>query len=312
MEDKMKLLEEFGKSVEDLDFSIEDLSFEDLRARLTSLCATSDETGEEDQTEPEHTEPEQGEDEPETEEPAADPDPENTQENDPGTEQFELQGNLREWLIEAVDGLGQIENDGWSMPLYWFIDYDPEVGMVYCEGSTDWKVYGFAYTMDGDRVVIDPDSKKRMKREFAEFEGGEQDSAAAGLFELMSGKLNAKSEEYRAASEAKASMETELESLRQFKADVEKREAEAMKENLTTMFSDIAGTDAFANLMERASEYSYAELEDKCYALRGRSMQTANFSLEKKPPRLVVDKTLNDNESEPYGGLVARYRGDNR
>ena len=310
LEEKMKLLEEFGKTVEDLGFSIDDMSVEDLRARLTSLAGESEEpdTGNTENEAQNDAQPDENASDAETE-PAAE------QENAESAEQFELQGNMREWLYEAVEALGSVETEyGWSYPLYWMLDYDPEAGMVYCEDSKDWKIYGFAYTMDGDRPVIDAESKKRMKREYAEFEGGEQDSAAAGLFALMSEKLNelnAKGEEYRTASETVASLEAELAELRQFKADIEAERIKTMKESLASRFEDIAGTDAFAALMEHADEYSGEELEDKCFAIRGRMMTQASqkFSMG-QATRVIVDKT--PEERKPYGGIVERYGGTDR
>lgn len=311
LEEKMKLLEEFGKKVEDLDFSIDDMSVEDLRARLTSLAEEPEaaETDETEQAEQNVGEPEETAHE---DEPGAD-----TEQNGAETqEQFELQGNVREWLYEAVEALGTVETEyGWSYPLYWMLDYDPETGTVYCEDSRDWKIYGFSYTMDGDRPVIDAESKKRMKREYVEFEGGEQDSAAAGLFALMSEKmseLNAKSDEYRTASETVASLEAELAELRQFKADIEAEKNKAMKESLASRFSDIAETEAFTSLMEHSDEYSCEELEDKCFAIRGRMMtQTSQkFGLNQQTSRVIVDKT--PEERKPYGGIVERYSGTDR
>lgn len=310
LEEKMKLLEELGVKQEDLDFSIEDLSVEEIREKLKKFEADDEPAEPDDSTDPEDSadDDKDGGDSEEEETPEDDGDDDTADPNagtNPGRIQYELQNNMREWLNDAVVALGTFTDQwGYVVPIYWMLDYDLDAGMVYCEAYEDWKIYGFKFAMDGDRPVIDVDSKKRMKKEYVEFEGDAPASAPA-LFTMIAKKLDEKSEEYRAASETITSMETELTELRNFKTEV-------IKDELAEKFADVSATDAFVKLMESASEYSYEELEDKCYAIRGRSVQAAKFSLDQKPPRLVVDKTISGGESEPYGGWVARYRDNNR
>lgn len=307
LEEKMKLLEELGVKQEDLDFSIEDLSIEELREKLEKFEAEDDPAEPEDPTEDDKDDDDDDKDDDdddaaEEEETPEDDGDDDTADPNAGTHpariQYELTNNMREWLEDAVIALGTVTDQwGYVVPNYWLLDYDLDTGMIYCEAYEDWKIYGFKYTMDGDRPVIDVDSKKRMKKEYVEFEGDAPASAPA-LFTMIAKKLDEKSEEYRAASETIASMETELTELRNFKTEV-------IKDELAEKFADISASEAFAKIMESASEYSYEELEDKCYALRGRNMPTAKFNYEPTTPRLVVDKTTQD-DPEPYGGIVKR------
>lgn len=306
LEEKMKLLEELGVKQEDLDFSIEDLSIEELREKLEKFEADDDPAEPEDPTEDDDKDDDKDDGDEGTES-EDDTTPEDDGDDDtadpnagthPARIQYELTNNMREWLEDAVIALGTMTDQwGYVVPNYWLLDYDLDTGMIYCEAYEDWKIYGFKYTMDGDRPVIDVDSKKRMKKEYVEFEGDAPASAPA-LFTMIAKKLDEKSEEYRAASETIASMETELTELRNFKTEV-------IKDELAEKFADISASEAFAKIMESASEYSYEELEDKCYALRGRNMPTAKFNYEPTTPRLVVDKTTQD-DPEPYGGIVKR------
>lgn len=323
LEEKMKLLEEFGVKQEDLDFSIADISMDELREKLQKFEADDapDAAGEEpeatdndpeaadENAEPANNEEEGGEKEEGENEPAPEDDgDDDTADPNAGTNTariyYELNGNMREWLYDAVTALGTI-TDRWGdvVPVYWMMDYDLDIGMIYCESYEDWKIYGFKFTMDGDRPVIDVGSKTRMKRAYVQFEGDAQEAAPA-IYTMIADKLDKKVNEYRAASETIASMETELAELKSFKT-------EKVKEELTAKFADISASDAFASIMNSASEYTYEELEDKCYALRGRNVSTAKFNYEPATPRLVVDNTTQD-ESEPYGGLVKRLRTNAR
>ena len=64
-----------------------------------------------------------------------------------------------------------------------------EVKEVYCWDRNDWLLYGLAFTVDGDSITIDFASAKRKKYVIADFEGGEQASPIAPVFEMIEGKL---------------------------------------------------------------------------------------------------------------------------
>ena len=104
---------------------------------------------------------------------------------------YELSGNMREWLCESVCALGTFTDAwGYTVPIYWMIDYDADAGMVYCESEEDWKIYGFTYTMNGDKPEIDVGSKKRMKREYVAFEGEDTAAAPSAMYSAMADKIN--------------------------------------------------------------------------------------------------------------------------
>ena len=71
------------------------------------------------------------------------------------------------------------------------------------------------------------------------------------------------------------------------------------------MFTDLNGIEAFETLKSNCSEFSIEEIEDKCYAIRGRNT-SHNFSVQKpKTPRLPVEK--NNAADEPYKGLFLEF-----
>ena len=47
------------------------------------------------------------------------------------------------------------------------------------------------------------------------------------------------------------------------------------------------------------------DLEEKCYAIRGRNGSVAKFSYEPKAPKLPVEK--NNVTPEPYGGVFTEF-----
>ena len=196
------------------------------------------------------------------------------------------------------------------MSHYWFVDYDADAMEVYCDDTTDWNLYGFSYSMNGDNVVIDFASKKRMKFSIVPFDEGEQANPMATVFATAVEKYTANdaewAEKYQTASDTITSMETELGALRQFKTDTEGAVEKGKRDEVFAQFEDLVGVEAFEKLRENNEQYSVEDLEEKCYALRGRNGTVAKFSHEApKAPKLPVEKT--GLAAEPYGGVFAEY-----
>ena len=164
--------------------------------------------------------------------------------------------------------------------------------------------------MNGDSVVIDFESKTRKKYVIADFDEGEQVSPVAQVFAQMEDKLHEfymKEAEYQTASDTITSMETELGELRQFKADTENAALQSAREEVFARFEDLIGVEAFETLRENQEQFSdMEELEDKCFAIRGRAGTVAKFSHEEKSPKLKVVMGY-DNAKEPYGGIFAHF-----
>ena len=158
-------------------------------------------------------------------------------------------------------------------------------------------------------VVIDFASKKRMKIAIVPFDEGSQTDPISGMFAKVVDKYMANEtkwdEKYQAASDTISSMETELNSLRKFKADTENAAANQEKEKVFAQFEDLVGVEAFDALRDNIEKYSIDELEEKCYAIRGRNGSRAKFSYEQKTPKLAVEK--HGTAPEPYGGVFAEY-----
>lgn len=295
LDKKMELVAEYGIDIEKLDFSIEDLTEEELKAKFEEM--KNDDSG---------ADPE----------PNADPKPTNTDDNndddkDPkpnaDDQKFALTGEIVDELYRVL-AEQKIEREWGECTRYQYVDCDFDAKEVYCWDTVDWLLYGFTYSMDGDAIIIDFESKKRKKYAIVDFDEGNQPSPFAEVFAQLEEKLKDSSEweaKYNAASSTMESMQTELSELRQFKADTDKATADAEREAILSQFEDLAGIEAFELLRDNCSEYDAETLEEKCYAIRGRNGGNANFALETGAPKLKVQKT--DTKEEPYGGLFVEY-----
>ena len=148
-----------------------------------------------------------------------------------------------------------------------------------------------------------------MKYAIVEFDEGEQASPFMAAYTQMTEKLGDAVQwesKYQTASDTIASMETELKDLRQFKADTEKEALQSALEAVFARFEDLVGVEAFDALRENAEDFTPEELEEKCFAIRGRSGTPAKFSHEEKAPKLQVVREDN-RKKEPYGGIFAHF-----
>lgn len=290
LDEKMKLIADYGINVEDLDFSIDDFTVEELKEKFDAMQAASD------------TEP--------ASEPTSDTD------DNKDEETFALAEQAIEELRRQLDTV-TVETAWGEEPRYWYIDCDFDVAEVYAYDCEDWLVYGFTYAKDGDAISIDFDSKKRKKFAIVDFEGEEADSPLAPVFEHIKNSItdaaeknSELNEKYTEVTEENESMKDELDTLRQFKEDAEAAEAEAKRDAVFALFTDLEGIEAFDTLRENCADMTEDDLKKECFAIRGEYGVQVKFSADKQqkaPKQKVVE---NEPEDEaPYGGIVEELGG---
>lgn len=233
---------------------------------------------------------------------------------------FSLESTFRNELFDTLDA-EKTETPWGTESRYWFWDYDKETSKVYATDISDWNLYGFSYSMDGDHVVIDFASKERMKISVEPFDEGSAGSPYAEMFnallkkstaakeaELQS-KFNAEKAEleakYQTATGTIEQMNTELNELRQYKQAKLSDERKTAEGAVFAMFPDLSGNEAFEKLRGNCAEMSIEDIEDKCFAIRGRTMKDQKFAVQKPgTPRLPIEKGA---DNEPYGGIFAEF-----
>lgn len=284
LDEKKNLAAEYGLDIESLGFSIEDLSIDELRAKFEELKAAENDDQDKDEKD------------------------------------FSLEGTFRDELLNAL--YAEKVETPWGMDCqYWFWDYDKDLSEVYATDQCDWNLYGFSFSMDGDHVVIDFASKKRMKVSVEPFDEGSAESPYKEMFStIMEKSIAAKESElqsqfstekteletkYQTANATIEQMNTELNELRQYKQQKLNDERSAAEDAVFAMFPDLSGIEAFEKLRENCADMSLEDIEDKCFAIRGRNASNQNFSAQKqKTPRLPIEKSM---ANEPYGGLFLEF-----
>lgn len=187
MDEKLEIIAKFGLTVEDLDFSIDELTVEELEEKLQS----------------------------------------NTDDNNPEgktSDTYALNSNLIDEIIRELDK-NTIQRDWGECHQYILADFDTQAQEIYCWDVTDWLFYGFSYTCNGDNVVIDYESRKRKKYSIVDFNEGEQPSPFEQTFALLENKISdyaSIKDNLDNATETINTLNTEIKELREYKLEVEK------------------------------------------------------------------------------------------
>lgn len=243
------------------------------------------------------------------EEPVADtPEEAPADDDEDGAAGFALTGNITDELRREVGRETYTDEWGYTERRYWYVESDFEKREVYVHDASDWRLYAFTYAVDGDAVKIDYNSKRRMKYVIADFEGGEESSWLSEIFAMFGERLGQNADlqkEYQTASDTIKTMEKELGELRQFKSDTEFAKAKSERDAVFALFEDLVGVEAFEALRSNCDGMSPEEVEEKCYAIRGRNT-AVKFNAESKAPKQKIDR-IDKHEDEPYGDLFTRY-----
>lgn len=205
----------------------------------------------------------------------------------------QLSSGIREALCTE-----KITDEWGEFSRYGYVDYDAQISEVYAYDWTDCNLYGFKFSMNGDNVIIDFASKKRKKFAFVDFDEGEQMFDYSAMSDFANRKFGA--------------MADEVNTLREYKKSVEDAERNAALEELFAKFADLNDNEAFNALRGNCEDMSLEDIEDKCFAIRGRSVQVKFSQDAPKPVRLPVERNKNKDADEPYGGVFLEFGIGNR
>ena len=292
-----EMLSKYAVSLEQLGFSIDGLSDEELEEKLIAFTAAR-----------------QG---------AADPEPQPQSEpaNEPA-KTYALNSQFEEVLRDAV-AIERTEFDYGIAPRYSVLDFDVALNMVYCYDRTDWKIYGFAFTVAADTVTVDFASKKRKKFTIVDFVEGDgadrqivfygqdqMDAAAAKIsadFTAQIEKLNTDMADMAAQFQTSQERVKELES---FQTNVFATQRENDEAQLFAQFAkELDGNADYEALKQDSAAHSIEALSEKCFSILGKTK--ANFTTkEPKPAAVKLPMAPSAANDEPYGGLHSKYRAN--
>lgn len=317
LKEKEEILASYGIDASTLEFSLEEITIEELKAKCEEMAAAKSAEPEEPQGEPE-SEP--------AAEPAAEPaesdppaEPEGAAEHEGGEPAADYSLNLRDKLNEvneAISAETMIDPWGYEVSRYWLQDVQDDLVVVMdCQ---DWKIYSFTFTMDGDNVKVDFASKKRMKVKYEAWDEGSADMGVPALYSTMSDKAKEQTEKLEAANKQYSELKAEYDEMKPkydayvaAEAAAAKEEENAKREQLFAVMDQKLDGDAdYAKLRDNKT-MEFTVLEDACYKLLGKKAAEFSYvpSKEKKGEVNKVWFGVNGTQKteKRYGDLFERY-----
>lgn len=299
--DMEKILSEYNLTADEVDFSIDGMTEDEVRAKLQEIAdkkydgePEQEESGGDDTGDAgnDDTDNDSGDD-------SGDDtgDDEETTEDDDGDDDtvkksFGLtMDQLRKELCDAISEKKHPSryDPEYMVPDYWYVDCDADAGEVYVQSTEDGNFFGFAFSRNGDGVTVDWESKTRKKISFVDFDEGTDDfhGGAVEAFEAVTADLCGRIKELAA-----------------YKTETENKKFEESVNAIFAKFTELEGNERFEELKRSYSNLTVEEIEDKCFAIKGR-MSKLQFSTEETSKVIIpVEKTGAD---EPYGGLCKKY-----
>ena len=218
--------------------------------------------------------------------------------------------------------------DAWGFKdyKYWYVDHTDN--LVIAEDTEDgYRLVGFNYTVENDKVSIDFDSKKRVKITYETIEDDTQlefniTSKDKVEYELKikekemeqnftsqkDEEINKVQEEFISLKEKYNQLEQEVNELRQFKSNKLAEERAKAEQELYERFSVELTEEEIAEVKAVASEYTLEQLEEKLFTLVGK--KKANFSKqikkEKQPIKIALEIETKE-KTFRYGDLFERF-----
>lgn len=189
---------------------------------------------------------------------------------------------LKHQLRSALSNEKYIDRWGDSCRRYWYVDYTSEV-VIYEDSQNNDQLFSAEYTLNGDNVVVNFASAKKVKIEYVPFETAEVFTINTDKFESI-----------------KSTLTTELEALKEYKRTRE-------EQDLRSQFDGQLAEDELNAVFEENQNSTLEEIETKVYALIGKK----NFSrTETKPTNKIgldLNKEVKTDADEPYNGLFSKY-----
>lgn len=229
----------------------------------------------------------------------------NDEGDDKEKEEFALNSELVDEIRNEIKSVKVVREWG-TETRYRYVDFDAELKEVYAWDSTDWLLYGFKYELDNDTVKIDFDTKSRKKYAIVDFVEG--DTQGSPFIDVVN-SYSELEQKYNESVSKISEMESELSELKEFKCNTEMAERESAVKDVFSKFEDLSGIEAFDTLKENCGDMEVADIEEKCFAIRGRSGVVAKAAQE-KAPKLKVCVTEKSSGTSKYGSLFDRYLGD--
>jgi hypothetical protein len=254
------------------------------------------------------------------------------------SEQLEEELKRELYEIEAIQE--QYYDETYSYPRYSLVDSMPEQSIVVAYDCKENILVGFGYQLINENVEIDAASAVRYKVEFVPMNlAGDPDIEMNDKFskqftslsqvehkvKLKEKELNKEfqvekesaqevlekaTSDFAKLQEDYTKLEDSAKELEQFKLSHVQKERENAETALFDSFSAELTDDEMSPIMEKKSEFSLEEIEEKLFALAGRKKAKLVFSRvpEEKPIRYTLPVDNKPSNNKEWADLVEQHK----
>ena len=277
LDEKLEILQKFNKTIEDLDFSIDDMSVEDLSAKMEELFGEKEQKAEPIAFSATYKEKRQA-----------------------------LQNALDPIIVKDAEG-------NYVEETYFYIeDFSDEYVFVekdhWTANDYDCKYGRFAYTFDEATrtATISSEFEEMVKVWLTLDEKAKVDEERAN-YETKYSDLEKEFSDYKAEH---SFLDSEFNVLKEYKENKEVEERKCAEDALFADYEETIGeTEEFKSLKEKASEFSLDALKKECLCIVGMYSMTNKTKETNKSDSLKFSLEPETSEDEPYGGLMKKYLG---
>lgn len=274
LNEKLELIAKYNLTVDQLDFTIDEISLEDLEIKLKEFVKQE-------------------------------PEDNNTEMSFSATH-----NQIREALRNALDREITRDADGNIIDevYYWIADSSEDYAFVErshwtASGDYDSKYGRFTYTFDESTMTatITSEFEEMFLMWLTAEEKAAIDAANADYESIKS--------EFDKYKEVHITAEDEVIELRNFQTERLKAERDDAETEIFDKFDEkLKDNEEYLSLKEKSSEYDLEALQKECFSILGRSLANFSFNVPKKKDTVKIPFEKSD-ESEPevYGGLHKKY-----
>lgn len=235
-----------------------------------------------------------------------------------------LASQKQEEIANALRVEKYVDRWGDEYSRYSYVDHSESEIFAY-DRQDNWNLYGFNYSMSGDKVVVDFATRKRKKFQIVDFEV--EVSVEFNLFpqEALDYELLVKEKELSnqfTADKENAVQEVQIkldeitteyekikpdfERLQGFEVEILANQRKEAEDLLFEEFQDLNGIEEYEKLKEKSSEYELEDLSEKCFAIRGR--KNSKFSIKQtKKDKVKIEFTKSQEKIGEFDDIFEKY-----
>jgi len=208
---------------------------------------------------------------------------------------------LKDELRAILKSEKQKDQWGYESNKYWFVDADET--KVFVEDTTDsYRLVSFDYSLEGDIVNINFDTKSRVKVVYVPFENGE-DVTSVNFTSNDRHTYEINNKEHEVESRFTEQIK-EVKELREFQAATLQKEKEVAETELFEKFSTQLNESEIQSIKDDSLNLTLDEIETKLYALVGK--KTTKFTAkpkQKEVAKINFSDRHNYSSDKPYAHL---------